>query len=424
MPNNVTRRDFVRGGAAAFTLGFAAPRFLCDLAIAQGASFRNLVVLYLGGGNDSLSMLVPYADPFYVSRRPTIALPASQVLQIGSDSSGNPLGLHPRLTGLRSIYNQGRLALIQRTGYQNSSRSHFLGTDIWSTADPLSSQGPGWLGRYLDTIPAPVDPLVAWNTVRETPHALQARLVGVPSIPNIQQYIFASPNSGVVGEAQNERLIATRISSHTAIGRPHLAFVNATAQGAFATLDRVSAVASYASTVTYPANNALAQALRAVAGVLAKGVGTRMFWVQTGGYDTHSAQNTVTGAYANLMTTLNDALTSFYTDLNNQGLLSQTLILQFSEFGRRIQENGSFGTDHGAASVMMAIGGSVRGGIYGTAPSLQPDPGNPTLENSGNDVRYETDFRSVYAKVIDGWLGGDSVGILNGDFRQGAPEII
>lgn len=424
MPHNVTRRDFVRGGAAAFTLGFAAPRFLCDLAIAQGASFRNLVVLYLGGGNDSLSMLVPYADPFYVSRRPTLALPASQVLQIGSDSSGNPLGLHPRLTGLRSIYNQGRLALIQRTGYQNSSRSHFLGTDIWSTADPLSSQGPGWLGRYLDTIPAPVDPLVAWNMVRETPHALQARLVGVPSIPNIQQYIFASPNSGVAGEAQNERMIATRISSHTAIGRPHLAFVNATAQAAFATLDRVSAVASYASTVTYPANNALAQALRAVAGVLAKGVGTRLFWVQTGGYDTHSAQNTVTGAYANLMTTLNDALTSFYTDLNNQGLLSQTLILQFSEFGRRIQENGSFGTDHGAASVMMAIGGSVRGGIYGTAPSLQPDPGNPTLENSGNDVRYETDFRSVYAKVIDGWLGGDSVGILNGDFRQGAPEII
>lgn len=424
MPNNVTRRDFVRGGVAAFTLGFAAPRFLCDLALAQGASFRNLVVLYLGGGNDSLSMLVPYADPFYVSRRPTIALPASQVLQIGSDSSGKLLGLHPRLTGLRTIYNQGRLALIQRTGYQNSSRSHFQGTDIWSTADPLSTQGPGWLGRYLDTIPAPIDPLVAWNTTRETPRSLVARLVGVPAIPNPQQYSFASPNSTVAGEAQNERMAATRVSSHTAIGRPHLAFVNATAQGAFATLDRVAGVATYNSTVTYPANNPLAQALRAVAGVLARGVGTRIFWVQTGGYDTHAAQNTITGAYANLMTTLNDALTPFYNDLNNQGLLSQTLILQFSEFGRRIQENGSQGTDHGAASVMMAIGGSVRGGIYGTAASLQPDPANPTLENSGNDVRYETDFRSVYAKVIDGWLGGDSVGILSGDFRSGAPEII
>lgn len=419
---NVTRRDFVRGGMAAFTLGFAAPRFLCDLAIAQGAAFRNLVVLYLGGGNDSLSMLVPYTDPFYISRRPTLAVPASQVLQIGSDSSGKPLGLHPRLTGLRSIFNQGRLALIQRTGYQNSSRSHFQGTDIWSTADPLATQGPGWLGRYLDTIPAPVDPLVAWNTTRETPHSLQARLVGVPSIPNPQQYSFGSPNTGA--EAQSERLMATRISSHMAIGRPHLAFVNATAQAAFATLDRVATMVSYVPTVTYPANNALAQALRAVAGVLSRGVGTRVFWVQTGGYDTHSAQNTNTGIYANLLTTLNDALTAFYNDLNNQGLLSQTLILQFSEFGRRIEENGSQGTDHGAASVMMAIGGSVRGGLYGTAPSLQPDPENPTLENSGNDVRYETDFRSVYAKVIDGWLGGDSGGILKGDFRQGSPDII
>ena len=177
-----TRRDFVRGGVSAFSLGFAAPRFLCDIALAQGAAFRNLVVLYLGGGNDSLSMLVPYRDPFYQSRRPTLAVPAGQVLQIGRDSAGNELGLHPRLTGLRTIFNEGRLALIQRTGYENSSRSHFEGTDIWSTANPLSTQGPGWLGRYLDTIPAPVDPLHAWNTGAEVPHALLSRLVAVPSI--------------------------------------------------------------------------------------------------------------------------------------------------------------------------------------------------------------------------------------------------
>ena len=164
-----TRRDFVRGGVSAFSLGFAAPRFLCDIALAQGAAFRNLVVLYLGGGNDSLSMLVPYRDQFYQSRRPTLAVPAGQVLQIGRDSAGNELGLHPRLTGLRTIFNEGRLALIQRTGYENSSRSHFEGTDIWSTANPLSPQGPGWLGRYLDTIPAPVDPLYAWNTGRRSP---------------------------------------------------------------------------------------------------------------------------------------------------------------------------------------------------------------------------------------------------------------
>ena len=235
-----TRRDFVRGGVSAFSLGFAAPRFLCDIALAQGAAFRNLVVLYLGGGNDSLSMLVPYRDSFYQSRRPSLAVPAGQVLQIGRDSAGNELGLHPRLTGLRTIFNEGRLALIQRTGYENSSRSHFEGTDIWSTANPLSTQGPGWLGRYLDTIPAPVDPLHAWNTGAEVPHSLLSRLVAVPSISNPAAYAFQSPNGAT--EAAYEREAAIRMSSHLPMHRPHLAFVNATAQSAFATLDRVAVV--------------------------------------------------------------------------------------------------------------------------------------------------------------------------------------
>ena len=417
-----TRRDFVRGGVSAFTLSFAAPRFLCDLALAQGAASRNLVVVYLSGGNDSLSMLVPYTDPFYVSRRPSIFLTPAQVLKIGRDSAGNELGLHPRLSGLRGIFDQGRLALIQRTGYENSSRSHFQGTDIWSTANPVNTQGPGWLGRYLDTLPSPVDPLAVWNTTGQTPHTLQANLVSVPSIPNPATYAFNSPN-GTTPEAQNERVYATKISSHVPVNRPHLAFVNGTAQAAFATLDRVASVAAYAPTVTYNANNGFAQALKAVAGVIARGIGTRVFWVQTGGFDTHAGQGVQNGGYAGLMTTLNDGLTAFYNDLNNQGLLSQTMILQFSEFGRRIAENGSAGTDHGAASVMMAMGGPVRGGVYGTAPNLNPNGNNPTLENGNNDVRYETDFRSVYAKVIDSWLGGDSTKILGGSFKNG-PNII
>ena len=139
----VTRRQFVKGGVAAFTVTFAAPEFLSDLARAQGSHVRNLVVLYLSGGNDSLSMLAPYNDPFYTSRRPTLAIPAGQVLQIGTDSSNVALGLHPRLTGLKQIFDQGRLAFIQRTGYANQSRSHFTGTDIWSTADPNNSQEIG-----------------------------------------------------------------------------------------------------------------------------------------------------------------------------------------------------------------------------------------------------------------------------------------
>jgi len=419
----ISRREFVRGGVAAFTVGFAAPAFLAEIAQAQGRSRRNLVVLYLSGGNDSLSTVIPYTDSNYYARRPTIAIPAANVLQIGSDRGGTPLGLNPRLQGLRSIFNSGRLAIIQRTGYANSSRSHFQGTDIWSSGDPSSPQGTGWLGRYLDLLPAPVDPLTAWSTVRETPRTLLSRTVGVPSIPSVPAYAFASPNGG--SDAGVAKASATRIASHLPVDVPHLAFVNSTAQAAFATLDRVAQVNTYVPTVVYP-NNGLAQALRAVAGAMNKGVGTRVFWVQTGGYDTHAGQapNQANGTYSTLMSTLNDSLFAFYTDLQNQGLLSDTLLLQFSEFGRRITENASGGTDHGAASAMLVMGGSVRGGIYGTAPNLRATGDNPTLENNGGDVRYETDFRSVYARVVEDWLGASSTTVLGGDFRAGAPDFL
>jgi uncharacterized protein (DUF1501 family) len=418
----ITRRDFIREGVAAFTVSFAAPAFLSDIALAQGARSRNLVVVYLSGGNDALSTVIPYQDTFYYSRRPAIAVPAGQVLQIGSDSSGKTLGLHPRLNGLREIFNQGRLAIVQRTGYLNSSRSHFQGTDIWGTADPNSPTGLGWLGRYLETLPAPVDALAGWNSTRDTPRALISRTIAVPAIPDARTYSLSSPNSGA--EALNERIAATQISSHVSVSRPHLSFVNGSIRGALDTLDRVGTVNTYVSTVTYP-NNGFALALRTVAGAMVRGIGTRVFWVQTGGFDTHANQgNAGAGAYANLMGTFSDGLMAFYTDLQNQGLLNDTLVLQFSEFGRRVVENGSQGTDHGAAGVMMAIGGAVRGGIYGTVASLDPNPANPTLENTGNDVRYETDFRAVYAKVLDSWLGADSVPILGGNFRPSSPAIL
>jgi uncharacterized protein (DUF1501 family) len=416
-----TRREFISGGISAFTVGFAAPRFLSELALAQGARRRNLVVLYLSGGNDALSTLVPYTDPFYYSRRPTLAVPSGTVLQIGSDRSGVPLGLHPRLAGLRQIFNQGRLAIIQRTGYRNSSRSHFLGTDIWSTANPDNSTGAGWLGRYLDSLPSPIDPLSAWSTVREVPHALLANHASVPAIPNVAGYTLRSPNGGA--EAGYSRDAMTALASHLPAELPHLSFVNGSARAAIATLDRVAPVAGYTGTVAYPANNGLALALRAVAGAMVHETGTRVFWVQTGGFDTHSGQGTnANGTYANLMGSLDAALATFYTDLANQGLLNDTLVLQFSEFGRRITENGSQGTDHGAAAVMMALGGAVRGGLYGTAASLNPT--HPTLENNGADVTYETDFRAVYARAIEQWLGGNSVAVLGGDFRAGAPEFV
>lgn len=421
-----TRREFVKGGVAAFTMGFAAPTFLNDLAKAQTASGRSLVVLYLGGGNDALSFLVPYTDSAYYSRRPTLAIPAEQVIQIGTDAGGNELGLHPALLGLKTMVDDGTLAIIQRTGYPNSSRSHFRGIDVLSTANPDQPQGRGWLGSYLDTLPSPVDPLIAWNAQGQLPRTLMANTVGVPSIPDLATYSFSSPNSRYsLVEAGHSRTTATRLLLYGSAmaTNAHLSFVNATAQAAFETLDRVATVAAHTPSTVYP-ETGLGSALQAIGAAIATGVGTQLYWVQTGGYDTHARQATLNGPYAGLMRTLNDALTAFHTDLQNQRLLSETLVLVFSEFGRRVSENGSSGTDHGSGGLMFAFGGSVRGGLYGTAASLAQHEGNPDLENRARDVRFQTDFRSVYARVIDNWLGADSISLLGSDFRSGALDFV
>jgi uncharacterized protein (DUF1501 family) len=415
---DISRRLFIRNGVATVGIGLAAPEFLTAIAQAQGISSRRLVVVYLGGGNDALNTLVPYQDAAYYSRRPTIAIPAGQVLQVGSDSSGRALGLHPRLGGLRNIFNEGRLAIVQRSGYLNSSRSHFEAGDIFATANPQVTSGPGWLGRYLDTLPRPLDALAAWNTTSETPHALLSVLSGVPAIQDASSYTFASPNRG--SAVLDERAAMQAMASNPATDRPHLAFVNGTSRGAIQTIDRVAQATKYTPTVAYP-NTGFALALKTVAGAIAKGIGSRVYWVQTGGYDTHAQQGGSGGAYGDLMGTLGDGLFAFHSDMRNQGLAGDTTVILFSEFGRRISENGSAGTDHGAAGVMMVLGGSVRGGLYGTAAQLAP--GSPTLENASGDVHYETDFRSVYARVLDQWFGVNSVPILGGDFRAGAPAV-
>ena len=319
---NFSRRQFVKGGVTAFTFGFAAPQMLCDIAFAQGVPSRNLVVVYLSGGNDSLSTVIPYRDPFYASRRPTLAIPAGNVLQIGRDSSNVELGLHPRLTGLKSIFDAGRLAIVQRTGYANQSRSHFTGFDIWGTASTSNTSGTGWLGRYLDSAAA------ADRSARRVEHGARdaapadgAHRSACRRSPARPTYAFSSPNSGA--EAGYERTAQTRISSHCPVDRPHLAFVNSTTQAALGTLDRVATVATYRPAVTYP-NNGFGQALPAVAGAMNKQIGTKVFWVQTGGFDTHASQGANAGAYVNLMATLGDGLKAFYDDLSAQGMLNNT----------------------------------------------------------------------------------------------------
>jgi uncharacterized protein (DUF1501 family) len=287
--SKISRRLFIRDGVATVSLGLTAPAFLSAIAHAQsGSSSKRLVVVYLGGGKDSLNTLIGYQDAAYYSRRPTIAIPAGQVLQVGADSSGRAMGLHPRLGGLYNVFKDGRLALVQRTGYENSSRSHFEAGDIWGTANPKASVGgSGWLGRYLDTLPRPVDALAAWNATDETPHALISASTGVPAIANASTYTFASPNRGAA--ANDEKAAARAMALNTAPGRPHLAFVNSTSLGAIDTLDRAAQAITYVPSLAYPTDG-FGLALRTVAGAIVKGVGSRIYWVQTGGFDTHAQQ--------------------------------------------------------------------------------------------------------------------------------------
>ena len=281
----ISRRQFIRGGVSAFTVSFAAPAFLSDIARAQGARARNLVVVYLSGGNDSLSTVVPYQDPFYYSRRPTIAVPAGQVLQIGTDSSGKALGLHPRLTGCAT----SSTTAGSRSFSAPAIRTRAVRTSRASTSGarpvPRSPVGEGWLGRYLETVPA--DPLAGWSATQELPRALLSREVSVPAIPNAPPTRSTAPTRGA--EAANERAAATRIASHLPAERPQ---PGVREHAARRRRSRRStgwrSVVSYTGTVAYP-NNGFALALRTVAGAIVRDVGTRVFWVQTGGFDTHAA---------------------------------------------------------------------------------------------------------------------------------------
>ena len=285
---------------------------------AQGIRTRNLVVVYLGGGNDALNTLISYRDAAYYSRRPTIAVPAGQVLQVGTDAAGQALGLHPRLGGLLNIFNEGRLALVQRTGYANSSRSHFEGGRHLGHGQPASSTGSGWLGRYLDTLPRPLDALAAWNTTAETPRALISANKSACRRSRTR-HLHASRARTAAPRRMQERT-AAQIDG-VAIRRP--ASASRVREQHRARSDR-DARSRGAGDVVHADGRVSQQRLRAgVAhrrGRDVRGIGSRVFWLQTGGYDTHAGQGGGGGGgYANLMGTLGDGLWAFYSDLRTRG---------------------------------------------------------------------------------------------------------
>jgi len=405
----VRRRDFLRLGALGVSVASTYPAFVGKTAAATGEANplddRVLVVLQLSGGNDGLSTVVPYSDPAYGRAREINRLREESVLNIDER-----VGLHPNLAELKEIYDEGRMAIVQGTSYPNPTRSHFESMDIWHAADRIGARrGSGWLGRAIDsTCGNRMNPLLSVCLGSEVPLALE----GERSKP----LTFQRPGSYQWRGSRQQRDAFLRLNSPSPESKTsgsirQIDFLRQVAADANASSQDIrKATQGYRPVAPYPMGNRsrgnrLGAELRLVAAMIAARLPTRVFYVSLGGFDTHANQR---GRHDNLMTILSKGLAAFLEDLKAQSLLDRVVVLAFSEFGRRVKENASRGTDHGVAGPMLLFGGGVRGGLHGAHPSL--------TDLVNGDLAMTSDFRQVYATVLDDWLGISSGEVLGKDW--------
>ncbi len=437
-----TRRSFLRstvlGAAASWTL----PAFIDQTFLAMNAQAANsatqivtgtdepiLVVLQQAGGNDGLNMLPPWADDAYHAARPTLGHHPDKVLKLN-----DYCGLHPSLTSLKGLYDEGHLAVVQGVGYPNPNRSHFRSTEIWQTASDADKNQPyGWLGSYFDSCCQGAAPTVGVTIGGQMPQAFNSPHPTGVSFANPEQYRWIdNPKKGGHGDGEmstDERyfrmlnapgtladgqedpsgdgsigtLSAGGATQGSALGS--LDFLERTALDAQVSSDQVLAIARKTRPgATYPAGK-LADSLSLVARMIAGGLPTRVYYVSHGGYDTHQNQ---APTHERLMKELGDSLGAFCADLKAQGNFDRVMVITFSEFGRRVAQNASGGTDHGAAAPLFMLGGGVKPGLYGKYPSL--------TDLYQGDVKYNVDFRSVYATALERWLKVPSQTVLGRKF--------
>lgn len=362
---------------------------------------RVLVIIQLNGGNDGLNMVIPL-DQYskYYNARANIAIPENRVLTL---SGTNAVGLHPSMTGLQTLYNNGKLRLVQAVGYPNPNFSHFRATDIWmSAADSNEELTSGWGGRYLND-QYPNYPVGYPNTTVPDPLGIQ--------IGSSASLAFQGPsvNMGIsISSATNFYNLINGIQDPAPPTRAGdaLQYVRLVAKQSNQYSTRISAAAAAVPTQgTYPTNNTLGDQLKIVARLIKGGLKTRVYMVSTGGFDTHSAQtntDTTTGNHATLMQRLSDAVKAFQDDLLGLGIEDRVMGMTFSEFGRRIKSNASTGTDHGAAAPLFVFGSKVNPGISGVNPTI------PTTATVNDNVPMQFDFRSVYATILQNWFCVDS----------------
>ncbi len=417
-PTPLTRRVFLRHGVTLASMAATVPHFIQSSALgmlaAQGSSGppneRVLVIVQLGGGNDGLNTVVPFGSAEYYRARPTLAIggpgtvrdATGQALVLDRDRG---LGLHPNLTGLKELYDGGLATVIQGTGYPNPNRSHFTSMDIWQTAR-TDGKGSGWVGRYFDcTCNGTPTPEGAVAIGRQAPLAMMGEVQKPIAFESADLFRWLGkelhPSLEAPYEAINRAGPLEGVDPSTQMG-----FLMRTSLDAQVSSERIRSAVARQPLVQYPGSGLAAQ-LRTIAAMIRDGMGTRVYYASLSGFDTHGGQ---LGTHGNLMRQLGDALLAFQKDLKAQGNEGRVLTMCFSEFGRRVRQNASDGTDHGTAAPMFLVGAPVRAGILGDHPSM--------TDLDQGDLKFTVDFRSVYAGILEDWLKAPAAAILGAEFRK------
>jgi uncharacterized protein (DUF1501 family) len=402
--SKMKRNSFLLAAASGLAV-VANPEHVFARALAQaplpglpGSENRCLVLINLFGGNDGLNCVVPHGDPRYYQLRPELAIAPGDVLAIDAR-----IGLNPALRSFKALYDRGLVAIVQGVGYPNPDHSHFRSTEIWQTAAPDRYEHTGWLGRYFDEASLGQNLFKGVAVSKVLPEVLVSDRTDIPAIPALDTYAMIADRNAAARTAFARQALDRSLPFES----PYLAHVmeiEGDAQRSSEELPKL--VGGYVTKASYPAT-ALGRSLALAAQIVGSNLGTKVIYIEHGSFDTHVSQKTTQNT---LLAQFSAAISAFYDDLAAHGNERRVLTLTFSEFGRRIEENGNRGTDHGEASPLFMIGGGVKGGLYGTAPDL-------SATNMGN-VRYTVDFRSVYATVLERWLGRPSATVLNGEFRQ------
>ena len=363
-----------------------------------------MVILQLTGGNDFMNTLVPYNNPVYYDARPTVVIPQDTVLPIN-----DTLAFNPNAAPLKEMFDDGKVAIVQGIGYQNSSRSHFRGRDIWHTCEPDKIGTDGWVGRAIrDLDPKKENVLTGVNFGRGLPRAMA--LAGTP-ITSVGDLDNVGLMTGIEEEARrNLALDLFKKMYSPAVGTgPVMEYLAQTGSDVLTGADILKkAPESYTSEVEY-ADNPIAKSLKDVARVHLGGLGTRIFYTAHAGYDHHANE---LKTHPGLLRDLSGAIMDFFQDLRDHDAADEVSMLVFTEFGRRMRDNGS-GTDHGSGGGAFIIGENVKGGLYAEYPSL-----NPSDWLKGEDLDWKIDFRGIYGTMLDQWMGLDSVPIVDGQFEQ------